>query len=254
MNKKAFMGIVAILLILVAAVSGTIFYYDGVLNEKNSKIVSLNNQVVSLSSEVSNLTAQYSNLTAQSANLGALQANLTAANLVIANLTGQNQNLNNEIQNLNGQSANLGIQVANLSSQLTILTTANIVTALGIREIPTTYQTAVGSSPPYLSAPYNHLYVQGSVTNSGAGTAFNAGLQVTAYDATGNLEINMTVPFYSGAQFGTDANTRNYANQNDASLHLTNLAGTATAQVNINIFHEGTVSNWTVSPVWTNLP
>jgi hypothetical protein len=247
MSKKAIMAVVAISLILASAVSGILVYYNGVVNEKNSKITSLNNQIASLNGEVSNLTAQ-------SANLGALQANLTAANTEIANLTSQNLNLNNEIQNLKGQAANLESQLANLSSQVAILTTANIVTALGIREIPTTYQIDVGTTQ-YLSAPYNHLYIAGSVTNSGAGTAFNAGLHVVAIDANGVLQINMTVPFDNGgAQFGADANTRSYATQTAAALLLTSLTGTVTALININIFHEGFVSNWTVSPVWTNFP
>jgi cell division protein FtsL len=261
MNTKAFIAAVATSLILAIAISGTVVYYNGVVDEKNSKINSLNNQAAGLNDEVSNLTVQLANIADQSASFGALQANLTASNLAVANLTSQNIDLNHQIQNLSGQAAdlrnqvaNLNGQVENLSSQLTILTTANIVTALGIREIPTTYQVAVGASPQYLSAPYNHLYIQGSVTNSGAGTAFNAGLQVIAYDANGALEINMTVPFDSGAQFGTDASTRSYANQNDAALHLASLAGAATAQVNVNIFHEGIISNWIVSPVWTNFP
>ena len=38
------------------------------------------------------------------------------------------------------------------------------------------------------------------------------------------------------------------------SLQLGNLASKGTTTVEIAIYHEGDVSNWTVTPVWTNTP
>ena len=238
---------VLLAILLVGAVFGTMTYYDGLVNEKDSQIAVLTNEVAKINADAANLTIQQ---TAPDD----LQANLTKANYLIANLTTQKTVLDKEIQDLKGQIKDLGGQVENLSSQLADLTTANIVTALGIVEIPTTYQNLNGPNSQYLSAPYNHLYIQGSVTNSGAGTAFNAGLHVVAFASDGTTEINMTVPMVNIAQFGTDANTTNYAHQSVSSLNLTSLAGETTTPIYVDIFHEGTVSSWTVTPVWTNFP
>jgi hypothetical protein len=38
------------------------------------------------------------------------------------------------------------------------------------------------------------------------------------------------------------------------SLHLGTLYGNENTAVSIVIYHEGIVSNWTVTPVWTNTP
>ncbi|HTY73995.1 MAG TPA: hypothetical protein VMD05_00325 [Candidatus Nanoarchaeia archaeon] len=251
-TTKVLTALLAIFLVGVA--SETIIYYSGLLNEKDSQIASLTQKVAQLDSEAANFTIM-------SMNFGYVQANLTAANIVIANLTNQKLNLNNEIQNLKGQITDMGSQVENLNAQvenlsdrLAELTTANVVTALGIVEIPTTYQSQIGSNPQDLTAPYNHLYIQGSVTNSGAGTAFNAGLHIVAYASDGTTEINMTVPMVNIAQFGTDANTMSYAHQSASSLNLTSLAGETNTPIYIDIFHEGTVSSWTLTPVWTNFP
>ncbi|MGA3060715.1 MAG: hypothetical protein ABSD92_10135 [Candidatus Bathyarchaeia archaeon] len=131
-----------------------------------------------------------------------------------------------------------------------------LVTALGVAEVP--------AGGPYvaLPPPYNALYITGSVNNTGEVTAYNAGLHVVAYAADGTLEVNMTVPLDNGASgqnsawFGADAaiNTflADYSINN--SLQLRSLAGGATTAIDITIFHESTVTNWTVTPVWTNLP
>jgi outer membrane murein-binding lipoprotein Lpp len=58
MNKKIMAVVVLIALLFV----GTIFYYNGELNDKNSKIASLNNQIANLNSQISNLTSQVRNL------------------------------------------------------------------------------------------------------------------------------------------------------------------------------------------------
>ena len=102
-----------------------------------------------------------------------------------------------------------------------------------------------------MSPPYNHLYIEGSVTNTGESTAYNAGLHVVAYNSTGTLEINMTVPLTSsgpwyGAEFGVSSDF------GISSLKLTTLDSGQNMYIEINIFHEGTVTNWTITPVWTN--
>jgi hypothetical protein len=101
--------------------------------------------------------------------------------------------------------------------------------------------------------PFNYLFIEGSVTNTGEGTAYNAGLHVVAYGANGTLEINMTVPL-SGGNFGTDNVTDAFVSSTcgNSSLTLGALYSEQTTDVYINIFHEGSVSTWTVTPVWIN--
>ena len=116
---------------------------------------------------------------------------------------------------------------------------ANLVTKLGSTE-----------EAPF---PYNWLYIYGTVTNAGGKTAFNAGLHVVAFSNNGTLKINMTVPLTNGAEYGTDAATQADASSfGQYSVQLRNLNSGETATININIFHEGLISNWTIIPVWTN--
>ena len=159
---------------------------------------------------------------------------------------------------LNDKIANLTNQISNLNSRLADLTNAHLVAALGATEIP--------YNSPYngVALPYNHLYITGSVTNTGEITAYNAGLHVVAYNSTGTLEINMTVPLTSsgtmyGAVFGTDAATDNYVSSEydmygPSSTQLITLDSGQNRAIMINIFHEGNVTNWTITPVWTNSP
>jgi hypothetical protein len=132
------------------------------------------------------------------------------------------------------------------------LTNAYLVTALGATEIPHNYNEGGYEL-------YNHLYITGSVTNTGKSTAHNAGLHVVAYNSTGTLEINMTVPLANsgtmyGAVFGTDVATDNYVSgiYGISSTRLITLDSGQNMPIMINIFHEGTVTNWTITPVWTN--
>ena len=158
----------------------------------------------------------------------------------------------------NSKIASLNAQIASLNSQMTNLTSVNIVTALGVTEVP-------ANSPNNYPTPllYNHLYISGSVTNTGEGTAYNAGLHVVAREADGKVEVDMTVPLVgpqneSGNEitdfapvFGTDAKTQIYGND---SLRLGNLFSGQTLSISLGIFHEGTVTNWTITPVWTLTP
>lgn len=162
---------------------------------------------------------------------------------------------NSKIANLNIQIANLNSQISNLTAQVADLTNAYIVTALGATEIP------YNSPHNGYAQPYNHLYITGSVTNTGESTAYNAGLHVVAYNSTGTVEINMTVPLTNsgvefGAAFGTDAATDNFVSSNfgNSSFQLVTLDSGQNMPIMLNIFHEGTVTNWTVTPVWTNFP
>jgi hypothetical protein len=151
-----------------------------------------------------------------------------------------------------GKISNLNSQISNLKSQLTNptnLTSANLVTGLGITKVPY-------NIPAF---PYNFLDITGSVTNTGKSTAYNAGLNVVAYNATGALGINLTVSLSSGT-FGTDKATDAYVSRyypsNSSSQFEKILDSGQTHTISINILYEGNVSisNWTVTPVWTNSP
>jgi hypothetical protein len=165
---------------------------------------------------------------------------------LVADKNSKIANLNDEISKLTSQIFSLQGQVANLNGQVANLTSAKLVTAIGISEVNT---------PSGIK--FNKLFIEGSVNNTGQGTAFHAGLNVVAYSANGTLLVNMTVPLGFMALFGTDSATSDYAQDfysSTRTLALGNLLTTQTASINIGIFHRGTASNWTVSPVWTNSP
>ena len=161
---------------------------------------------------------------------------------------------NSEIASLNSQVSSFKSKLPNLTSQITNLTglidnitSAHLVTALGIAELG-------NYSSAYITYRYYRLYISGSVTNTGAGIAFDAGLKVVAYSADGTLEINMTVPLDGGGvNFGTDAATDAFITSSlntPGSLQLGNLGSGHTATIALNIYHEGVVTSWTVTPVW----
>jgi hypothetical protein len=143
--------------------------------------------------------------------------------------------------------ASLNTQIANLNSQIAQepnFTNPRILTQLGVTEIG-------GSSPYYYGGPWR-LFIQGSAVNVGNMTAYNAGLRVIAYSGTGQLEINMTVPLVNGYNYGTDASL--VTGYEIGPQQLGNLTGGQYAIIDLDIYHEGVVTNWTVTPVWTNSP
>ncbi len=190
-RKKIAISLLMIIALFVSAIAGTIYYYNGIINDRNSKINSLDSQIV---------------------------------------------NLNNEIANLSSKIGVFGLEN---------LTSPNLATKLGATEIA--------------GNPYNHLWISGTVTNTGEGTAFNAGLHVVASSVNGTIELNMTVPLNNNivTNYGSGAvsSSAYIANgDNNPNYLLPSLAGGGTVVIGLNVFHEGTVANWTITPVWTNLP
>jgi cell division protein FtsB len=184
--------------LFVSAIAGTIFYYNGVVDQKNSEIASLNAQLQQEKNDIANLTSQISSL-------------------------------NQEIANL---------------------TTANLVNELIVKEVADGYDNVLGGYVP------NHLVISGSVKNVNGGTAYNAGLQVLAFATNGSMEVNVTVPLANGV-YGTDSSTKNFVGIHIGVFNQTlgSLAGNKTVYINeIDIYHQSTVTNWTVTPVWTNSP
>lgn len=149
---------------------------------------------------------------------------------------------NNEIANLQ---SNLQAEVAQLNGTIN---SVNLQTALGITEIP------YNSLYNQLNNTYNHLYISGSVTNEGLRTAYNAGLNVVAYDINNALVVDMTVPLTGGIY--EDGVTIGNSNSSSliGSLTLGSLAAGQTATIDISIYHEGIATTWKVIPVWTNSP
>jgi hypothetical protein len=197
-SKRITLTALIIAVLFASAFVGTVYYYNGLLTDRDSKIAALNTQLQQQQYEIGNLTNQLSNL----------------------------------------------------SHQITNLTTANLVSDLGVKEVAKGYN--YGGT-----VPYNHLMVSGSVTNVGQGTAYNAGLHVTAYSSDGSLEINMTVPLLANAVYPTDNATMNFVGSHIGVSNQTlgYLLGNSSAYITeIDIYHEGAVSNWTVTPVWANTP
>lgn len=158
--------------------------------------------------------------------------------------------LTNQITDLNNQISNLTNEVASIEANVT---SPNLVSTLATKEY--SWIDMGGGSP------YNWVEVTGSVTNTGGGTAFNTGLHVVGYDNNGNLIVNVTVPLAGGnsgypAGFGSDKETDAYAPYayGTSSLQLENLTNGKTAIIHLVIYHEGTINNWTATPVWTNSP
>jgi outer membrane murein-binding lipoprotein Lpp len=159
---------------------------------------------------------------------------------------------NSKINSLNSQIVDLNSKVANLTSQLHVfgqenLTTPSIVSALGATEIP-------GSD-----RLDNRLWISGTVSNIGEGTAFNVGLHVLAYASNGTTVLNLTVPVNNNdvVSYGSqEASLSAYVSNgdNNPSYFLPSLAGGGIAYIGINVFHADAASNWTVTPVWTNIP
>ncbi len=151
--------------------------------------------------------------------------------------------LNQTVLIQNGQMEGLYNQIAGLNQTLTDLNekmaeyqiahTANLVTALGSNEIP-----------KYKDDLWNHLWISGTVMNTGSGIAHNAGLQVIGYSSSGKVLINTTIPLKGIIS----TNYQDYG----VVTPLSTVEPTQSIDVRASIFHKGTLSQWEISPVWTN--
>jgi chaperonin cofactor prefoldin len=248
-TKKALFGVYFTVLILVAAVFSSFFW------NASSQASELKTQNTNLQTQKTNLKNQQTEL--QNA-IDNLQNQLDKTPQHIMELVNQINKLENQNNDLQTQIDELENEIPRLQNKVLNLTTANLVTALGIVEVP---RDSLHNYPSPLL--YNHLYISGSVTNTGSGKAYNAGLHVVAFAANGTEVVDLTVPLVNlynrtgtevttfGPVFGTNAATQIYGN---GSLTLGSLNGGQSVQISLAIFHEGVASRWTVTPVWTNLP
>ncbi len=140
-------------------------------------------------------------------------------------ITGQEH----QIADLNATINDLNNQITNLQGNLSKYT-AQLNTALGIKELVdnTTYA--------------HYLYIRGSVTNNGVTEAYNAGLHVVGYGANHEVLIDMI----SSVEGGT------FQSGFTSAQTLSQLYPTQSASTMLAIYHQGTVVDWDITPVWTN--
>lgn len=150
------------------------------------------------------------------------------------------------------QNANLRNENSILKEEIATLKSANIVTALGVVEIPPYAQSYWGAS-----GNYSYLWITGWVFNSGASIASKAGLEVLAFDETNAVLMNYTVPITEGGigAFSTNDTLRNLIPYYlyPTPLEFGNLLSQQNVTVRLAIFHDGAFSNNTryqVNPVW----
>ena len=142
------------------------------------------------------------------------------------------------IQYYNAQLIEKNSEISSLKSQISDLKKPDLVTSLGVLEKFSNY--TYSETDP---RTYNHLLIEGTVTNMGLGTALNAGLHVEAVALTGELVINMTVPIVAGS-YGLEGNW--------GQSILFNLESKAIGTAQIAIYHKGVAATWNVTPVCDN--
>ena len=143
-------------------------------------------------------------------------------------------------------------QLANVTNTIDGLTSTNIETSLNVHEM-------IGANSSYMGGlvatpvPFNYLWIQGYVANAGTGYALNVGLHVDADKADGMQVVNLTVPLTSDL-LGSDNETEAYVvkTYGNYSIDLDILDGGQRTNVGLNIFHQNSAKNWTITPVyWT---
>jgi len=154
---------------------------------------------------------------------------LDSKDSVIADQSQQIAHLNATIADLNGQISDLQGQLSSIREKYT----ANIVTALGAKDISS------NDSTP------RHFYITGTVTNTGVTAAYNAGLHITGYGPTHEVLINMTSALDSSVIYQTGFSTPG---------QLSTVYPTQSLGVVIAIYHSGTVVDYEITPVWVNPP
>jgi uncharacterized coiled-coil protein SlyX len=153
------------------------------------------------------------------------QINSQAA--TIAEQGQQISHLNQTVTDLNGQVEDLQGQLQALRERYT----ANIITALGVKDVSST------------NSSLRHLFIQGTVSNTGVVAAVNAGLQIKGYGANHEVLIDLTTSLDSYAT---------YQDGFSSTPSLATLYPTQSQTINIAIYHQGTVVEWTITPIYEN--
>jgi hypothetical protein len=147
---------------------------------------------------------------------------------------------------LQSQVSNLQSQIAMLQSQIESAKTANIVTSLGVIDIPAdkTYQM-------YPSDNKSHVWITGTIFNAGGGWALNPKLQVLAFDENGKQLMNTTTSVRNGV-WDAERNSKGiYFNSGE----FNDMCPQQNTTVSLSIYHEGFFPNSTtyrIVPLWTD--
>lgn len=134
-----------------------------------------------------------------------------------------------KISALESQIDNLNNELANQSGQVNVR--ANVVTGLGISDVP-----ADPNSGDSTARQYSHLWITGWVSNNGLAMAKNVGLIILAYDQSGKVLLNQTMPVMDSAIVYSTSIIHN--SPAPPNLHTTILSQ-QNMTVIMGIYHEG---------------
>ncbi len=153
---------------------------------------------------------------------------------------------NNSVNDKNYQNAKLTTEISDLRNQIAYLNTANISATLTVKTHEA-HNTTILPPGPYNY--FNSLGISGFANNTGPNTAYKSGLHVLAQDANGKILINVTVPLEYRIYGPKDVINQEYLSNSTQPLSV--YSGESRA-ISIGIYHEGTASNWTITPTWKN--
>jgi cell division protein FtsB len=150
----------------------------------------------------------------------------------------QNMTLTSQVNYLENQIADINATIARL--------VPNLVASLSVKACPATTQYGVSYE--------NSLFIVGSVTNTGEGVAYNAGLHVIGYTSGGVLELNMTVPLagQSVSYYAANYTCPSELSTLNSGYGYDSWSSSNSASIGIAIYVQDFVTNYTVTPVWTN--
>ena len=145
-----------------------------------------------------------------------------------------------------------------LKEEITTLKSANLVTALGVVEIPPYEESYWGGN-----GNSSYLWITGWVFNCGGSLAANAGLNVLAFNYTNHVLMNVTVPLDSRSGFATA--TKDYlvpkvpywlpGSALLSELEYSTILGQQNMTVRFSLYHEGSFPSSTryeMNPIWEN--
>lgn len=157
-NKRKVITALIAASLFVGAIAGTQFYYNSVINDRNSKVASLNNEIANLTSQISNLKNKLTNLTD-------IITDLTSANLVTDlgtyDFPAETEN------NVTYNSIYIGGQVTNTGDGIAYNAGLHIVSYFGNGIVETNMTVPLDSGVQYFSTNYQITPPQLSILDSG---------------------------------------------------------------------------------------
>src|SRR6266480_2466851 len=190
-NFLVYKGIIAILLVSVAAASGVAMYFYQQQNVKVSQSSDLNNQVNQLEGQITALNTQITGLNKQ---IDALNSQISQLQALNTQLGGNNAQLISQTQQLQSQAFTLQTQVSQLQAQVADLT--SILKLQTSRTIATQVSIWGSGSPLTSSQAFVNL---GSIRYSGyirvSWTGAHASFTAQVFD------VNITTPVSTSGIF-----------------------------------------------------